>query len=767
MKNLNRIFLIVLSVLMVQSFGGVASAQIIPCGAGDIAPTAGAALGSDAQDDFFTVLNAGECYWKVTKIVDGDQNPITWLRVNFYSWVSGNDDTLNYHVDVNNGFTRTGHIYIDGQLVHTVVQIGKCTITPGANPSAAGEVFVTYPACGGIVRVNGAATTPVFIKPGAASYEGLVYGPDEMLYALDPTRGLIDVFVPTASNADAPDDNIYDRSTAGIKFDPLFARFNQTGALIVSGRDSAGGYPVLYIFDNSPPRIEAGLNLVGPRPLWSDTNGTGSLGGITFDVDGAILAVYPAAAEVLRFPLVDAATGTYGPKETLIETVNDALGNSRTANRDVFVATAGGLRRFDQDGVEQSVCASFTDGVVLSVDQSANDTQHLTVWYPTAEVGELWEVPFGYNPCSDPITFSCGSLPADGAVLLATFGAPTGAGPAVVDVALPFTTRAAADFDCGDYDGSRIQGIKPFDLVGDGQGFNSFDAYVEFIPSDDALSCRVAVSSQEYSPVDINAVINDPANSLTPSRPLVLPGDNGRMRVWNFAPLDEPGVLCPTGDPNDPPRYTRNVSAFFKEVNPKLALCHDPGLLTCNLQLMSTLDLEFGDIPDDGKLGGFDPRFSEAFLVDQVPDGAYDGVWCGIAPPVNNEPPWLEANAGSVVPIDIKPVPVGDECGAKTIPNLVAVLDVWYVPANGDPAYQVPFEDLNFTGSGSASPYRAVFHEGQTSKKPYSLNWDTNDGDGNQLPTGEYKLTIFDDTAATLGVTEVYFPPQSVRVILK
>jgi hypothetical protein len=349
----------------------------------------------------------------------------------------------------------------------------------------------------------------------------------------------------------------------------------------------------------------------------------------------------------------------------------------------------------------------------------------------------------------------------------------------VVDVALPFSIRAAAEFSCPDDAGTLINGIKPFDLAGGGQGFNSFDAYLEFIPMDAASTCRVAVSSEEFSPLDIDAVINHPANTLTPSRPLVLPGDNGRMRVWTYTPLD--GAVCPPGDPGDPPRYTRNVSAYFKEVNPKLALCHILGLEDCNLQAMRTLDLEFGDLPDDGKLGGFDPRFSEGFLVDQVPDGDYLGTWCGVDPPISNEAPWLSANAGSVVPLDIKPVladddpTTDDECGNKTIDALVAVLDIWFIPGVpytlGDPVpnpafppEQLAFEDVNFSGGGSASEYRFEFAEPNNPRRPYSLNWDTVDRDGQKLPEGWYKLNIFDDSASSTG--EIYFPPQVVYVYL-
>ncbi len=754
LKISSRCLVWFVAIMAVSGFGTSAWGQIPACTVS--ADPAVVELGSGAQSGLaFTVDNgAGECFWKVTAVVDGAGNPISWLTVTAYSWVLGQDDTVTYSVTENDGFDRIGFIWIDGQQAFQVNQAGACTVTWEGAPSA-GEVFVAYPVCGAIVKVSGGEAAPLYADLGVASYQGLVYGPDGMLYALDAARGLVDVFDPTTPGG--PVANVYDRDTASYKLSPAFARFNQTGALVVSGVNSLND-PVLYIVGKSVP-------------VWVGSGvyeGKGALGGITFDADGAILSVLPSTGQVLRFPLLDAVSGAYGAPSPVISSLAGALGDARTANRDVFVATASGLQWFEKTGTGWAGQASSCfDGVqVLDVEQTADDTLNLTVWNTTTGQGELLEVPFGWDPCDGPTQydFFCG-----GAQLLATFGAPSGSSSAAVGVALPFTGREAfTGVDaayCDDTNRGPVQGSKPGDLTGGGQSSNFFDAFVEFIPSPvDAPDCRVTISSFEHSPFEIEGVIST-ETALQPSTPLVLPGDNGRMRVFAF--LAEDPALCPAGTAGGDPLYTRNISAFFKEVNPKLALCHDPNLTTCNLQLMNTLDLEFGNIPDDGKIGGFDPQFSEAFLVDQVPPGGYAGKWCGIDPPVENQPPWLQANAGSVVPIDIKPVPANKTCGDKTIPALVAVLDVWYIPANGDPAYQVPFADLNFTGSGSGSPYRVQFFEPDNPRKPYSLNWDTNDRNGDPLPTGDYKLTIFDDTAATLGGGLVYFPPQSVHIILK
>ncbi len=664
-----------------------------------------------------------------------------------------------------------------------------------AAPNAAEAVFVTDPVCGAIVRVGNVSAEAVFYDPDF-SYEGLIYGPDEMLYALDAILGLIDIFDPTTSYAEEPFGSVYAR-TDDSGLSPWFGRFNQRGDLLVTDRF----YPRVFAFKNTV-LIEDGIDLDGTPHLVWDFHSEDQLAGVTFDANGDLQVVNRSADEVLRFPYnpacpdYDLGDGDpclvydYPGPPINLNPESGALGVSRASNRDVFVATETGLQRFDKDGGAEDVCWPFDDEAMgLSVDQSANDTQYFTVLAPVEDIGvyypsdceecfplplevQLWEVPFGYDPCADDFGFFCG----DDARLLATFSMPMEPGdiapPVLVfDVALPFTDREAADFDCDGFGDHPAQGIKPIDLDGGGQGFNSFDAYIEFIPSDSAPTCRVKVRSQEHSPMEINAVIEGGSNALMPSRPLVLPGDNGRMRVWFFDELNEEGVNCPEGDPDGPPLYTRNFSAFFTLYNPKLALCHDTGDPQCNLQQINILDLVYGDIPDDGKLGGFDPRFSQGFLVDQVilgPDGypVYDGEFCGFLPPVYKGKMRAEKfKAGSAVPIKIKPVLDGTPCGGKTIPDLVAVLAVSRI--EGDTAISIPFEDLTFNGKGSAEDYRAVFYPPKSRNSHYQLIWKTVDRYGDRLPKGLYKLTVIDDSAATNGGDEIYFGPQSIMIELK
>jgi hypothetical protein len=407
----------------------------------------------------------------------------------------------------------------------------------------------------------------------------------------------------------------------------------------------------VYFFENTIP-IEQGIQFNQPPiRIWVGAS-PGSLGGVEFDADGGLLVVNQTTGEVLRFPY-DAQNRSYGTAVPIVDGLIQPLGNARAANRDVFVAAGNSLLRFDKDGdpapPANNICAQFAGETVISVEASANDTLHVTTINASTKVGHLWEVPFGYNPCENEFFFFCGT-----ARNLAEFGARTGSNlpPTIVDVALPFTGRQPfsegldlASF-CTDYNGKPIQGAKGR-LLNGVQGWNFFDAFVEFKPlAADAQNCTVTISSQEYGPTEINDVILNPLNSLTPSRPLVLPGDNGRMRVFDFIADDLND--CPVGDALDDPRYERAVSAFFTRVNPKLALCHTAGLADCNLQQLKTLDLEFGIIPGDGRLGGVDPKFSEAFLVDQVPVGDYDGTWCGVAPPVSNEDPWLDPSCRSI-----------------------------------------------------------------------------------------------------------------------
>ena len=246
MKNWNRVFVIALSMLVAQSVGIVAIAQSIPqCSADAVTadpPVSDLLLAIGETADFVVDYEAGECFWKVTG-TDSD-----WITIDAYSWIAGDDendtgddDGVIYSVSLNNGFQRTGTISVGEKQIHTVVQAGECSITPDQFnlPSAADRLYVAYPVCGSIVRVDQGGAAPVIIDPDS-SYEGLVYGPDsrphllsepfDVLYALDPSNQLIDRFVITASGYSKDNSN----STLGVQgFRPRFAGFNQFGDLLV------------------------------------------------------------------------------------------------------------------------------------------------------------------------------------------------------------------------------------------------------------------------------------------------------------------------------------------------------------------------------------------------------------------------------------------------------------------------------------------------------------------------------------------------------
>ena len=70
MKNLNRIFVIVLSIMVVQLCGGVVFAQFIPqCSVDALTadpPVSDLLLATGQTTDFIVDYQAGQCFWKAT-----------------------------------------------------------------------------------------------------------------------------------------------------------------------------------------------------------------------------------------------------------------------------------------------------------------------------------------------------------------------------------------------------------------------------------------------------------------------------------------------------------------------------------------------------------------------------------------------------------------------------------------------------------------------------------------------------------------------------
>jgi len=727
MKNWNRVFVVVLLTLVVQIVGMVAFADdptVGVCGDPTTVNPVSASFEAAGGDGGFGVP-VSWCYWSPT-----DADP--WITITDYHWNWLADGSLSYTVPANDqSGPRDGSIIVNGNEVHTVHQAGACGIDVwSGGPGAAPSVFVSNTACERIVEVT-SSWSEVYSEDGSA-YEGLVYGPNEALYALDPTRGLI-IDVTDLLNP------IHDASSGGAPLKPRDAVFNHRGDLIVVDSKASGGG--LYVFPNTEISIGDGVTLGLPE-LVPGSFDLGTLMDVTAAANGDLL-VTDFTGSVWQFPFVP-ASGVYIPPTEVVDSgIGTPTAIARSADGTVFVGDGPLLRQFSFDAswnpTHEVSCANFGAGVtVQDAELSADDTLYVTV--TTASGGELWEIPFD--------TASSDCVPPSGP--LATFTRINPTAPLVVGVALPFTGR----------DGKEVSETTKidFNIPAEVQAFNFFDSLYEFRAL--ANGCEVTVSAQEFSPIDVQTAID--AEGLGPARVITFWGDNAKALGFDYSATNE---LCVPGAEDGPPLYEHAINAFYGAFNPQIMICENIGTddvpSDCRLITFTSYYPLFGFFPDDGRLGGVDPKFSRSFLIDKIPDGVepvYDGEFCGFESPLVPDGPYPTFQTGSDLPIKFR---VAEDCetGPFITRNLIAILSLAKIEDElGNHDFDA-IENPDITGGGSSDPYRLVFNNPKNKNKPFALQVKLSE-DGVNLEPGLYQIVVTDDTAGTLGDPKIYFPAQ-------
>jgi hypothetical protein len=597
-----------------------------------------------------------------------------------------------------------------------------------AGPDATPSVFVSNTACERIVEVT-SGWSEVYAEDGS-TYEGLVYGPNEVLYALDPTRGLI-IDLSDLANP------VHDASSGEAPLKPREAVFNHRGDLIVVDSSVSGGG--LYVFPNTETNVGNGVTLGAPG-LITGSYYLGSLTDVATSANGDLL-VTDFAGKVWRFPFVP-ASGAYDLPTAVIDSgIGNPTAIARSADGTVFVGEGQFLRQFSfgagWNATNEGACANFGDGAtVQDAELSADDTIYVTV--TTASGGELWEIPF------DTESSSCGSSP----VRLATFTRISPTAPLVVGVALPFTGRDGKIVP----DSTKLD----FNIPVEVQAFNFYDSLYEFGADN---GCEVSVSAREFSPMDVQAAID--AEGLDPARVITFWGDNAKALGFDYNSANGP---CAPGAEDGPPLYEHAINAFYGAFNPQIMVCEyiSAGVPnTCRLTTFKSYYPLFGFFPDDGRLGGVNPKFSWSFLIDKVPDGAepvYDGEFCGFESPLVPDGPYPTFQTGSDLPIKFR-VAKDCETGPFITRNLIAILSLAKVEDEDGNLDFDPIENPDITGGGSSDPDRLVFNNPRNKNKPFALQLKLSE-DGANLEPGLYQIVVTDDTAGTLGVSEIYFPAQ-------
>lgn len=714
----------------------------------------------DATGGSFPVEDDAACFWKVTGVVQNG----TWLTLHDYTWSISGDSGVNYSVTPNTGPERTATIAIDAYGDYTVVQEAQpCGVFRSDNAltgSPIEGVYVANTDCGRVVNVynGGDGWGPVLTKEGS-QYEGLVYGPDALLYALDPTANTIVRFA-------AGDLEPSDVHSFAPPARPRLAAFNNRGDLIVV--DDADGAGLRFLHNLNP--IGDDLAFDPDADLIPGSFDLGHFSDVITLANGDLLAA-TSAGNVYRFPFTPAASPPYLSHVTVATITGGASAIARAANGTVFIATGNTINTYTFDDYGdlvalESSCTTFGDATTIAdIDVSADDSLYVTTLTTDAftkeKQGDLWEIRYYDN---DTHEFGCQAKSP-----LATFAppSPTDGDTPLVGVAVPFTTRDGKD-------NPTVEGAP----VGS-QLFNFFDSLYEFRAIDND-QCLVTVSDEEFSP----SIVQDLIETMPPGTPVAHPitffGDNGRAIGYHY---EQVGTSC-TGNAVDTTVYEHAINAYYSAFKPQIMRCEDPDGAApgCELIALQSYYPDNGFFPDDGRVGGTNPSFSTTFLVDvATEDTTYTYHFCGFQSPLTAAipadeatiPPWNDASVpvfqtGSDVPVKFT-VAVPDGTCAKgpfETQTIVAVMWLTKVRDSTGEEVWVPIPDVDITGGGSAETGRIVFDNPDNKNKPFALQVKLSQ-DGADLDPGMYEVTVTDDTAATNGTSTFYFNNQKVYFKVK
>ncbi len=720
----------------------------------------------NATGGSFLVQNDAACFWKLT----GVEQQGSWLTPQSYRWSLLEDTGVDYSVTQNTGPERTATIAIDAYGVYTVVQEAQpCGIFRSANAltgSPTDGVYVANTDCGKLVNVNNG--TPGWedtVTSEGSHYQGLLYGPDGLLYALDTTEGDIVRFAP-------PDQTPMDVHNFAPPARPRLATFNNRGDLIIV--DDAVGTGLFWLENTAS--VGSSLTFAADTDSIPGSTSKGTFVDVITLANGDLLAS-TSDGGVYRFPFTPANSPPYGtPDDVSSSALVGTSAIARAANGTVFIAAGNTVDTyaFDEAGdlaplepVEPS-CATFGDAATIAdMNVSADDTLYVTTVTPDAitgdNQGELWEIPY-YTYTNGTAEFGCRAKS-----LLATFAPPEGGGTPLAGVAVPFTAR----------EGKPNPTLPPGVTVPDGsQLFNFFDSLYEFRPIDHT-GCTIDVTAEEYSPSTVQGLLQ--SAGYPNGRPITFYGDNGRALGYHYAA--QAGADCP-GD--ESVLYEHAINAYYSGLNPQIMVCEDNGG-TCRVITFQTYFSGVGFFPDDGRIGGTNPTFSTTFLVDLESGGRdYWGDFCGYQSPLSTVDLWNEGviplatdplvpvfQGGSDMPVkftvaDTSPEVQGScKNGPYVTENLTAVLSI----ARIDPVQRTILEviqHIDITGGGSYDDGtdRIVFDDPNNKNKPFALQIKLSQ-DGVPLAQGLYQVVVTDDTANTDGVDTYYFPAQTTYFAVK
>ncbi len=703
------------------------------CGGGlNLTPPGVSTIDADGGGSTFGVSADSGCWWAPTGITFDAETSEPWIDITSYGWSAG-AGTVGFEVEANDRpGPRDGYIHVGGIATRTVHQLGNCGIIVEHAP-AAGQLFVTNTACERVVEILDTSDRDVYPtsyppNPVIAG-EGIEYGPDGMLYVADPARGVYQIDPTNGSQ----------QTEVGAAYHPTALRFTHRGDLIVLDGTNLD----IHLFPNMKG-VGGELSFGGPQTYNGPANVT-ALSDVTTAANGDLLVAGTdtEGGKVWRYPFLS-ATESYGPPEVAASGRTSPRGIARTARDDIIVGDGSQLWKYT-DGTG-TACGPVLGGTIFNVEPSADDTLYVTV-QDSATQATLHEIAF------DTEHSACASTQTT----IATF--TTANNP---DAIPPLFGVAIANTETS---GKLVTKAVP-GLPEDSQLFTFFDSLYEFRAIDNP-QCEVTVSAEEFRPSDVKDLIATLPHDVTSARPITFWGDNGRALGYHY---NEVGTSC-TGNEIESTLYEHAIDAYYSGFNPQIMRCdlEEGQPPACTLITFKSYFPGYGFFPDDGRIGGFDPRFSTSFLIDLADENThYAGAFCGFQSPLDNDvtsPGDAAApvfNGGSDMPVKFT-VALRDADGSFDCQNgpfvtkgLIAVMSL----ARVKPDF-APIDNVDITGGGSFETDRIVFADPQNKNKPFALQIKLS-AEGENLLPGTYQVVVTDDTLNTL-----YFPAQKTYFVVK
>lgn len=489
------------------------------------------------------------------------------------------------------------------------------------SPAWAGSPVVYVSGGGSILSVN--TTTGVVItlvSNGAATYEGLVVGPDNvdasnpgyLLYACDPTHNTIVRFDPNNApfqGGKAAETVYHGNGAAGTLVSPQCGRFSNTGDLIVTSKTPGSGFwQIKNVANISFGSLQpANLTILqnAPDAAFSATQVDQ---GVAQKNVGDILVVDAAHADVIRTPYTgsgtfSAASSVFIPTSALLP---GPYGIAKISDGEIYISNqskkATDIVHYSAQGANGTVCVPstvFKKYTPFFMQTSADDTLYV------AAAGSSSGVVFSVN------TATCAATQLSSLLTL----------PPLAGIALPPTTVSQT---VQNFAGNQI--------------FNFNFAAFEF----NSTSCTLTVTAIPENLAVVNSAIanamtNDPADFGFGGVPGVDLGRDGfetgfQLNASNCAP-DALG-LPPNGD-------GQNAESLAAQVDN--VLVPNPRVLHCdaNCAVVET----FGDyplgglLPLDTTISGRDGSSVHFLVSENTSNSNEPGTFCGFQSPLSNTPP--------------------------------------------------------------------------------------------------------------------------------